>query len=55
LYRTADIGLAFIDRVDKGLAVEGQRDRPPDFGVVKRQLVAVDDQVAADTRSMVNL
>ena len=41
----ADIALPFVEDVDKGLAVEAQRHRPPQIGVVEGRLVAVDQQV----------
>ena len=43
----ADLALALGQDVDKGLAVERQRHRPPQIGVVERRLVAVDQQVGA--------
>ena len=48
LHDAADIALPFGDDVDKGLAVERQRHRPPQIGIVERRLVAVDQQVAVD-------
>src|SRR5262249_26359960 len=36
-HRAADIGLALVDRVDEGLAVEAQCQCPPDIGITERR------------------
>ncbi len=47
-HRAADRTLAVAGDIDKGLAVEGQRHRPAQFGVVERRLVAVDQHLPRD-------
>ena len=42
----ADVALALGDDVDEGLAVEAQRHRPPQLGIVEGRLVAVDEHRA---------
>ena len=45
LHGAADIGVALVQDVDEGLAVERQHDGPPEVGIVERRRIAVDDQV----------
>ena len=48
LQDAADLALPLGDDVDKRLAVEAQRHRAPQFGIVEGRRLAVDDQVAVD-------
>jgi len=47
-HRAADRALAVAGDVDKRLAVEAQRHRSPQIGVVERRLGGIDDQLARD-------
>ena len=46
--RAAHIGLALKQNIDERFAIDGQRHRAAQIGVIKRRLVAVDDQVEPD-------
>ena len=48
MHDAADIAFAFGDDVEESLAVQAERHRAPQFGVIERRLVAIDDQVTAD-------
>src|ERR1700730_8077005 len=46
----ADLALPVAENVYKGAAIEGQRYRPPQFGIVEWRLAAVDKQVPWNVR-----
>src|SRR6516164_5201974 len=50
LHGSADVAMPFGEDVDKRLAVQAQRQRPPHFGIVERQGIAIDDQIGAGVR-----
>src|SRR5712671_5602329 len=48
LHRPTDLALACGNDVDERLAVEAERHRPPQIGIVEGRHIPVDDQIAAD-------